>query len=438
MQADEMMHLKAALRTMKADILNEKKLLNDYQQQKEKVESFWEMEKEKRNELKMELRNKLRQKQDLEEKHNFELKVYKRKVKHLLHEQQSVVTDVRIGSETALRLDETGKRKEQHLQAVNNRQLKKMLKERELQHYELIKSIKQQQEREIMQLRQDYERMSEELKLSYEKKMRVVRDRFDDERKQQVQGIEQRKASHIAKLMAKHKQAFDDIKNYYRDTTHNNLDLIKTLKEEVAEMKKKEQAVEKDVHDVSRINKKLSQPLQRNLELVDKLTQDMEVYRVEKLQLGDTSGKLVVVEEKEKNLSWEHEILMQRMEQLQEENVELRQKLETSVYDVQQKSGFRNLLLERQLQAMSHDLEKTEAALDEVLASTNLQPDVIGDIQHNLEDVLMAKNKLVQQLEDRLQELKEKYAATILLYESKLAEYEVPREELGFNPVRRF
>jgi hypothetical protein len=38
-------------------------------------------------------------------------------------------------------------------------------------------------------------------------------------------------------------QAFADIKNYYNDITHNNLDLIKSLKEDVHEMKKKEQQV---------------------------------------------------------------------------------------------------------------------------------------------------------------------------------------------------
>jgi len=38
-------------------------------------------------------------------------------------------------------------------------------------------------------------------------------------------------------------QAFADIKNYYNDITHNNLDLIKSLKEDVHDMKKKEQQV---------------------------------------------------------------------------------------------------------------------------------------------------------------------------------------------------
>ena len=122
---------------------------------------------------------------------------------------------------------------------------------------------------------------------------------------------------------------------------------------------------------------------------------------------------------------------------LREEKTEVSRKLQETVYRVQQKNGFKNLLLERKLTAMSQDLEKTESALAEVLASTNLHPEIIGDIQHNLEDVLMAKNKQTQKLEDSLEELKRKYGRTISLYEAKLAEYQIPVEELGFTATRR-
>ena len=63
---------------------------------------------------------------------------------------------------------------------------------------------------------------------------------------------------------------------------------------------------------------------------------------------------------------------------------------------------------------------------------------IIGDIKHNLEDVLMAKNKEIQKLEDSLADLKNRYGHTINLYETKLVEHNIPIEELGFTPVRRF
>jgi hypothetical protein len=42
-----------------------------------------------------------------------------------------------------------------------------------------------------------------------------------------VHEVEERKNAHIAELMARHRRAFEEVKNYYNDITHNNLDLIK-------------------------------------------------------------------------------------------------------------------------------------------------------------------------------------------------------------------
>ena len=51
--------------------------------------------------------------------------------------------------------------------------------------------------------------------------------------KVEILEIEERKNHHINELMKKHEKAFGEIKNYYNDITHNNLDLIRSLKEEV-------------------------------------------------------------------------------------------------------------------------------------------------------------------------------------------------------------
>lgn len=60
-----------------------------------------------------------------------------------------------------------------------------------------------------------------------------VRERLDVARKAETAKIEERKNSHIERLMKAHEKAFAEIKNYYNDITHNNLDLIRSLKEEV-------------------------------------------------------------------------------------------------------------------------------------------------------------------------------------------------------------
>ena len=62
--------------------------------------------------------------------------------------------------------------------------------------------------------------------------------------------IERQKNVHIEQLMASHEKAFAEIKNYYNAITHNNLDLIKSLKEEVADVRRREIQDEKAMETV--------------------------------------------------------------------------------------------------------------------------------------------------------------------------------------------
>lgn len=59
---------------------------------------FWIVEKKKLEDRRADLRNKEREVQDLEEKHQVEIKVYKQRVKHLLFEQQDELTHLKTGT----------------------------------------------------------------------------------------------------------------------------------------------------------------------------------------------------------------------------------------------------------------------------------------------------------------------------------------------------
>lgn len=97
----------------------------------------------------------------------------------------------------------------------------------ELAHQDIVRQLKLEHAKEITKLRQEFELQARELQQKYEKKMKMLRDDLELRRKQEIHEIEERKNTHINELMKKHERAFAEIKNYYNDITHNNLDLIK-------------------------------------------------------------------------------------------------------------------------------------------------------------------------------------------------------------------
>ena len=89
--------LAASAEQMFRDTTKEELDFNEYQQQREKLNYFWIVEKKNLEDKKAELRNKERELQDLEERHQVEIKVYKQRVKHLLHEHQNAITQLKTG-----------------------------------------------------------------------------------------------------------------------------------------------------------------------------------------------------------------------------------------------------------------------------------------------------------------------------------------------------
>eukprot|EP00163_Fabomonas_tropica_P031532 TRINITY_DN752_c1_g1_i1.p1 TRINITY_DN752_c1_g1~~TRINITY_DN752_c1_g1_i1.p1 ORF type:complete len:312 (-),score=109.73 TRINITY_DN752_c1_g1_i1:960-1895(-) len=228
------------IETLKGNLVKEQEERNYFQLERDKINTFWEITKRELEDKKSELRNKDREMEEVEERTQVEIKVYKQKVKHLLYEHQNNVTLLKTDNETALKLQNDDHRTREAELKKDRRALKLELKEQQLSHEDVIKNLKQDQDKNITKLRQEYERQTSELQAKYEDKVRTLREELDVRRKIEIMEIEERKNQHINELMKKHERAFGEIKNYYNDITHNNLDLIKTLKQEVSVMKKNE------------------------------------------------------------------------------------------------------------------------------------------------------------------------------------------------------
>ena len=59
-----------------------------------------------------------------------------------------------------------------------------------------------------------------------------------------------------------------------------------------------------------------------------------------------------------KSLRWEHEVLEQRFAQTQQERDDLYRKFIKAINEVQQKTGFKNALLEKKLRVMEEAIER--------------------------------------------------------------------------------
>lgn len=87
-------------------------------------------------------RNKEREKEELEEKHETELKLYKQKVKHLMYEHQTNLSETKAEHLVALKLAQDDHEVQENELIQDKTELKKMQKEQELSYMNEIRALK--------------------------------------------------------------------------------------------------------------------------------------------------------------------------------------------------------------------------------------------------------------------------------------------------------
>merc|ERR1712048_827833 len=167
------------------------------------------------------------------------------------------------------------------------RGLEKRQKEMEITNSQFTKQLKSLHDHNIAMLRHEFERRAREFQLKYEKNKKEIRQELEAEKLRQTKRIEGRKNDHTRRLMKQHEDAFTKIKRYYNDITHNNLDLIKSLKDDVLEMKKKERLDEKKMLQIAAENKRMSEPLKIALADVERLRKEKGEYEQDKQVLNE-------------------------------------------------------------------------------------------------------------------------------------------------------
>lgn len=307
--------------------------------------------------------------EEQQEKHHTEIKIYKQKVKHLLFEYQNNLSRVQADSEKTLDVAQEEQYQSVDVYKKQIRSLKVELKELELSHQEVIKSLKVKNEQEVSKHRQDFDRRCKELYNKYAAKTKLLREELELRRRNDIHELEERKNTQINALMKSHEKSFAEIKNYYNDITLNNIALINSLKEQVEEMKKKEDRNERLMTEISSENKRLKEPLEAAIAEGEHLKKQLTNYEKDKMALRNSKARLKVLEESTKQLSWEKEILEQRFAEVQKERDELYKEFTDKCKEIEQRVGLKNAILEKKLTSLKSNLEYKDIQLRDLVAA---------------------------------------------------------------------
>lgn len=413
----------------------EEKDHHQFLMEREKINYFWIVEKKTLTEKQADLRNKERECQDLEERQQIELKMFQQRLKHLRYHQQDEVVELKTEAELALKLQEDHHRVTEAEIKKDKRSLKVEMKEAGVAHEDFLRMLKLEQDQKVLELRQEFDRKARDMQQKFELRMKTIRDEMEKQQRRQISKIEESKNAHIHKVMSKNQKDFLEIKVYYQEITTSNLDLIKRLKEEHAKIKQQENVDSKKLFDLEQRNRQLKEPLKRAHADVERLQAEKLAYQEDKKRLAAVKEKIKQAETLLHRMEFQHEVLHQQLTQVSAEREDLYTRFQNAIYDVQQRSGLKNLLLEKKIDTVEEALETTDAQVSELLTSANVDQATAAGISQKLDQVIAYKNDIIAQLQEEVSRIKDSHKIMVKTYESKLSEYGIPPQELGFVPA---
>lgn len=152
-------------------------------------------------------------------------------------------------------------------------------------------------------------------------------------------------------------------------------------------------------------------------------------------KLTETQEEIGKYDGSSKEIEWQYEVRLQQYQYLEKEKQYLFDEFHRLVQEIHQKTGLRNLILEKKLETIQESLETKDAQINQLLAAARIDPLALGLIRSTLEEVENLKSDAIREIQASLKKIREAHSTMVKTYEGKLSEFGIPVEELGFDPL---
>lgn len=405
MSKDELEEQIIALRQ---ELETEQQEWRTFQLERDKIFAFWEISKRTLEETRAELRNRRREREESEEPRRLEVMTYKQKLKHVLNESHSQQSVVKIGA-IAINLGVQNEHTEVELGMWKEiHDLKADYRQKKIYNQNCLKELKLKNQVEVMELSNTYCKIIREIEAKYQKNMQLLMDTEEKMRRSEIIELEERMKTRKITLVEEHDRALRGAEEYYSAAQKKLLVDQRVLKDELEDATRQQGRSEIELQTAQQDNKRLRATLQELEVVLPKLQKQLEEHNEAKAKLAASRARAKAIEKELRHVKLDYEILLQALTQVRQQRDALQQNQTDAILDVQQRSGLKELLLERKVAVLAETLEKREAQLSAVLASLaastgdGLQGGASSDASNKLEEILGSKQAAIDVLHSDL------------------------------------
>lgn len=364
------------------------------------------------------------------EQHRVELEVYKQKVRHLSY-QHTIEMENRAEKDRARHAADH----DTHLDRMQRWEGQKTSLEGEIQDQE--KTTGADAERLGKQNQLALTRMKEAFTAGLERFEDVCAARLDRQREELelrrrvgLHEAEEFNAAHVNALVAQHKTSLDEMKEYYRGVTAQNVSLITAYKAKLAELADRavENAKKKD--DVQRVNENLREPLVETLKQVSQLQSTLKNQEEDRQMLKNARERRVMLKRKLRDMDAQLGAQATSLKAVVADNAERYEVFERDIRDAQRVSDERGVVLAARLAQAQAALDKTHVQLESVAKAVKVDPATVAAERAYAQDVFAQQAEELKGAEFAARRAEVVLRNQVELFRTRLGDMGVPEAEL--------
>lgn len=401
---------------LRGEAEKENALETQFQAQSESLKQFWDIEKKLKEERQQTLREKEHRLQQTKDEHIVHLGEYKRTIKQLLFSNQDELS--RNAIQSLLDYQSQSKEFQREMNALVDELgiATRNMEQTVSWHQNLKNSLHHDCSDDITAVREEASRAIARLAAYTGNQLKVTHTEFEMKLKKEIQQLELQNEIEIKAAINKNRESMQNMRQQSNATINSNLDTITALTKELVMLREQHRKDMCVVRELQAENDGIMSPLDTNSNDLQRLGSDLDAFYKQKRDLETRRKQLKQAEEELNDIKWDHEVLFQQHERLEQECRECKKKYQDALYAAQQKSNMQNMKLERKLDHVKMAGEKSSAVLSQILIKADIDLDSVD--QSIVTDVVTEKNNKVKMLNDELSRIKEAHSTMMKRYRS--------------------
>ena len=286
----------------------------EFRERVQKIQGVWDIEKQSLEVQKEVLQTKQTQLLSIQNDHRIELDEKRNAIKRILSSQDDEVARAKTRTQSQLKVLQEEHMVQQNKILAERNEHSSKLREMESSHGEYLKRLQDEQSARIGELREEHRHRSAKIASHADRELRREKEGVERKRVQEVANVERIVEDNVAETLKRHEVDMANCHRPYNDALYQNLDLIKSLKDEVLRLKKEQRKRDRALEETASTNRNTVAPLEEASRDVKALFERRDLFKKQQADLKAHKQSLQEAEAELSDLKFRYEVLFQKFE----------------------------------------------------------------------------------------------------------------------------